>query len=154
MSTKNLTLDLQNLKKRKKNFYKGETIIVVEGEYAPSKGKVDGVSGETVFVRLFDYENLIRFEENELEKYFQPGDHVKVIEGKHKGETGLITKIEDHIVHILSDENKQNQIYVLKQDIQESTEVSVGKLKYGNYNLHELVKIQGTRNVGVIIKID
>lgn len=27
-------------------------------------------------------------------KYFEPGDNVKVIEGKYKGETGMVTKLD------------------------------------------------------------
>eukprot|EP01091_Cochliopodium_minus_P011260 TRINITY_DN3142_c0_g1_i1.p1 TRINITY_DN3142_c0_g1~~TRINITY_DN3142_c0_g1_i1.p1 ORF type:complete len:980 (-),score=342.92 TRINITY_DN3142_c0_g1_i1:90-2981(-) len=152
---KNLSLDIQNMKKKKKNFLKGETVIVIAGEYQTMKGKVDTISGDIVIVRLFDFpERPLRFAEEELEKFFQSGDHVKVLEGRHKGETGLIIKVEENFIYILSDENKLNQIVVLKQDIQESNEVSVGKLKLGNYSLHDLVKIQGTRNVGVVIKIE
>ena len=152
---RNLSLDIQNIRKKKKNFMKGETVIVTSSEYNTMKGKIDNVSGEIVTVRLFDLsDRLLRFTEDELDKFFQPGDHVKVLDGKYKGETGLIIKVEENIAHILSDENKLNRILVLKQDIQESNEVSVGKLKLGNYNLNNLVKILGTRNVGVIIKIE
>ena len=29
-----------------------------------------------------------------MTKFFEPGDDVRIIEGKYKGETGLVSKIE------------------------------------------------------------
>ena len=39
----------------------------------------------------------------ELRKYFQVGDHVKVIAGRHEGETGLIVRVETNLVIIFAD---------------------------------------------------
>ena len=148
-------IDLQSIKERKVVFVKGDTVVVVKGDYVGTKGKVESVSGEVVTVNCFEqYEGQLRFLSEELERSFKPGDHVKVLAGKHEGETGLITKVEDKLVHLLSDSNKLHQITVLKQDVQETTEVATGRLKLGMYELHDLVKLPGTRNVGVIIRIE
>lgn len=39
----------------------------------------------------------------ELRKYFQVGDHVKVIAGRHEGETGLIVRVETNLAIIFAD---------------------------------------------------
>ena len=45
-------------------------------------------------------------------KFFEPGDDVRIIEGKYKGETGLVTKIEGKFAIISLDQgNREIQIY-------------------------------------------
>lgn len=39
----------------------------------------------------------------ELRKFFKTGDHVKVINGRYEGDTGLIVRVEDNLVILLSD---------------------------------------------------
>uniref|UniRef100_A0A0M3HKR8 KOW domain-containing protein n=1 Tax=Ascaris lumbricoides TaxID=6252 RepID=A0A0M3HKR8_ASCLU len=39
----------------------------------------------------------------ELRKFFRAGDHVKVINGRYEGDTGLIVRVEDNLVILLSD---------------------------------------------------
>lgn len=39
----------------------------------------------------------------ELRKYFKAGDHVRVIGGRYEGDTGLIVRVEDKVVILLSD---------------------------------------------------
>ncbi len=39
----------------------------------------------------------------ELRKYFVVGDHVRVVAGRHEGETGLIVRIETNLAVLLSD---------------------------------------------------
>ena len=39
----------------------------------------------------------------ELRKYFKAGDHVRVIGGRYEGDTGLIVRVEDKMVILLSD---------------------------------------------------
>jgi len=36
-------------------------------------------------------------------KYFEPGDMVRIIEAKYKGETGLVIDVEDHKVSVVLD---------------------------------------------------
>lgn len=45
----------------------------------------------------------MEFPSHELQKFFQVGDHVKVIEGRHEGDTGLIVRVEDNVVFMVSD---------------------------------------------------
>lgn len=45
----------------------------------------------------------MEFQLQELRKYFVVGDHVKVVAGRHEGETGLIVRIEVNLAVLLSD---------------------------------------------------
>lgn len=46
--------------------------------------------------------------EKELCKYFEPGNHVKVVSGTQEGATGMVVKVEQHVVIILSDTTKEH----------------------------------------------
>ena len=46
--------------------------------------------------------------EKELCKYFEPGNHVKVVSGTHEGVTGMVVKVEQHVLIILSDTTKEH----------------------------------------------
>lgn len=46
--------------------------------------------------------------ERELCKYFEPGNHVKVISGTQEGATGMVVKVEQHVLIILSDTTKEH----------------------------------------------
>ena len=44
----------------------------------------------------------------ELCEYFKPGDHVKVVSGVQEGATGMVVKVEGHVLIILSDTSKED----------------------------------------------
>ncbi len=45
----------------------------------------------------------LEFQSRELRKYFVVGDHVRVVAGRHEGETGLIVRVEINLAVLLSD---------------------------------------------------
>ncbi|CAB4268420.1 unnamed protein product [Prunus armeniaca] len=61
--------------------------------------------------------------EKELCKYFEPGNHVKVVSGTLEGATGMVVKVEQHVLIILSDITKEH-IPVFADDVVESSEVT------------------------------
>jgi len=83
---------------------------------------------------------------------FKTGDHVKVIAGRHEGETGFIMKIEGTTATLFSDLSNQ-EIQILAQDVQECAEVATGKIQLGNYELHDLIQVN-PMTVGMIVKIE
>lgn len=40
------------------------------------------------------FEDELRIEYSSVAKYFEPGDHVRIIDGKNAGETGIVIKSE------------------------------------------------------------
>ncbi|KAL3635614.1 hypothetical protein CASFOL_020161 [Castilleja foliolosa] len=47
------------------------------------------------------------FSDKELCKYFEPGNHVKVVSGATKGSSSLVFSVEGHVVKIVSDTTKE-----------------------------------------------
>lgn len=84
----------------------------------------------------------------ELRKYFKPGDHVKIIDGKlvllccflcpslrYEGDTGLIVKTELNEVVIFSDLTN-DEIKCRPRDVQLCAQVSSGVDSLGKYQFH------------------
>lgn len=53
-------------------------------------------------------QKTLAFSEKDLCKYFNPGDHVKVVFGVQDGVTGMVVKVEGHVLTILSDTSKEH----------------------------------------------
>ena len=52
-------------------------------------------------------QNPLAVNERELCKYFEPGNHVKVVSGTHKEATGMVVKVDQHVLFLLTDTTKQ-----------------------------------------------
>ena len=69
------------------------------------------MEGKLYFVHLFwgfACQDTITFKDKQLCKFFKTGDHVKVVTGKHEGVTGMVVKVEAHILVVLSDTTKED----------------------------------------------
>ncbi|KAB1671514.1 hypothetical protein [Gossypium barbadense] len=148
---------------RKKNhFLKGDAVIVVKGDLKILKGWVEKVEEENVHIRpemklsylAFNdvFQKTLAVNEKELCKYFEPGNHVKVVSGTKEGATGMVVKVEQHVLIILSDTTKEH-IRVFADDVVESSEVTTGVTKIGDFELHDLVLLDNN-SFGVIIRVE
>jgi len=138
------------------DFFVGEHVEVTEGELINLHGIVKSVDNDIVSIIPADSEELdtgvLTFAANQLRKRFLEGDHVKVINGKHKDETGLVLKIVGSIITVLSDLTLK-EIVVFSKDLRAATEITSTVSTVGPYDIHDLVQIN-YNNVGVIIKIE
>lgn len=78
------------------DFCQGDKIQVVEGELQGAQGVIQKLENEQVVFKptnLDGFEDNLAIEKNCVEKYFEQGDLVRLIEGKYKGETGMVTAI-------------------------------------------------------------
>ncbi|KAF3662627.1 putative aquaporin NIP5-1-like [Capsicum annuum] len=107
---------------------KGECVIVIKGELMDMKGRVEKVEEDIVHFRL-DHEDLavgtLAFSERELHKYFEPGNHVKVISGSSESATGMIGSINGNVVYLVSYTTKET-LCVFADDAVESSLVLKG----------------------------
>lgn len=130
-------------------------VEVFEGEQAGVEGIIDTVGADVVTIRL-EYNDLedqsIEVPITSVRKKFKPGDHIKVIAGKHQDETGLVVKVEDNVTTFLSDLSMA-EISVFSKDIHEAAEVGSGVNNIGAYELHDLVQMDA-QTAGVIFKIE
>lgn len=53
-------------------------------------------------------QKTLAINEKDLCKYFEPGNHVKVISGSHEGATGMVVKVDGHVLIIISDTTKEH----------------------------------------------
>ena len=130
-------------------------VEVFEGEQAGVEGVIDTVGADVVTIKL-EHNDLedqtIEVPITSVRKKFKPGDHIKVIAGKHQDETGLVVKVEDNVTTFLSDLSL-SEISVFSKDIHEAAEVGSGVNTIGAYELHNLVQLDA-QTAGVIFKIE
>ncbi|XP_049848777.1 transcription elongation factor SPT5-like [Schistocerca gregaria] len=141
---------------QKMQFVKGDNVEVVRGELISVIGKVQSTDGDrVVFVpsdtKLYGSDPLV-VPVQYLRKYFKSGDRIKVLNGIHEGETGLVTSVSGEVATVFSDSSQKN-FKVLMKDIQETMETNLGKLGLGKYELHDLVQVND-QSVGMIVKVN
>ncbi|KAJ0988228.1 hypothetical protein J5N97_006584 [Dioscorea zingiberensis] len=140
--------------RKKGHFMKGDAVIVIRGDLKNLMGWVEKVEEENVHIRpkMSGLPTTLAFNEKELCKYFKSGDHVKVVSGVQEGATGMVVKVEGHVLTILSDTTKED-IHVFADNVVESSEVTAGITRIGDYELHDLVELDSMA-FGVIIRVE
>ncbi|ORX61614.1 transcription elongation factor Spt5 [Hesseltinella vesiculosa] len=155
------TLDLAMLSAQAVNdghasamFQNGDVVQVIEGDLIHSTGTVVSMNDTSVLVTLNidGFKKQVSFPPKHLRKQFKEGDHVKVVNGRYKEESGMIINVNDNIVTLLSDATLQ-EVKVFAKDLREALDVSLGKTTIGNYELHDLVQLD-FHTVGVITKVE
>jgi transcription elongation factor SPT5 len=152
---------ISSIQRRKIVLTKGDLVRVKDGELRDVLGIVDSVSVNHVIIRpkLEDIKQKLSFPLDEVEKYFEQGEHVKVVAGRAAGVTGTVVRVEGERITILTDINYE-EVQVFSSDVQETNEVSTGLDVVGQFKLHDLILLQSAAasaampSVGVIIKLE
>jgi transcription elongation factor SPT5 len=137
-----------------------DKVEVKEGELQGVRGTVVRVTddGGHILVRLDDSAlagiEPISFTSKELRKYVEVGAHVKVINGSHKGQTGMVVSVSDDatVCHVVTDATRED-IRVFVRDTTEAVAVATTIDSIGDYELFDLVVLDA-QTVGVIIGVD
>ncbi|KAF9598274.1 hypothetical protein IFM89_026209 [Coptis chinensis] len=139
--------------RRKCHFMKGDAVVIIEGDLKDLMGWIEKVEDEIVHIRLKmkGLHETICINKKSLCKYFKPGDHVKVVSGAREGVTGMVIKVEGHVLIIVSDITKED-IRVFSDHVVESSEVTTGVTRLGDYELRDLVLLNN--GFGVIIRVE
>ncbi|KAI3926162.1 hypothetical protein MKW98_028298, partial [Papaver atlanticum] len=139
---------------RKCPFMKGDAVIVVKGDLTNLMGWVEKVDEDNVHIRpkRKDLHTTVIVNGKYVCKYFKPGDHVKVVSGAHEGATGMVITVNSNVLIIISDATKEN-IRVFADQIVDSSEVTSGVTRIGDYELHDLVMLDDM-SFGVIIRLE
>ncbi|KAG8378154.1 hypothetical protein BUALT_Bualt08G0108500 [Buddleja alternifolia] len=140
--------------RKKGHFMKGDRVIVIKGDIRNLKGWVEKVEEDTVHIKPNDKDlpETLTVSDKELCKYFEPGNHVKVVSGATEGATGMVVSVEGHVVNIVSDTTKE-VLRVFADNVVESSEVTSGVTRIGDYELHDLVLLDDN-SFGVIIRVE
>jgi transcription elongation factor SPT5 len=137
------------------SYLPGDVIEVYEGEQKGVIGKAVSVQAEIVTMAIS--EGPLRGQTIEvpikgLRKRFREGDHVKVIGGsRFRDEVGMVIKIEEDRVTLLSDQNN-TEITVFSKDLRESSD-SGGGGSLGQFSLWDLVQLDPS-TVACVVKVD
>lgn len=136
-------------------FQPGDNVELFRGEQKGVGGRAVAVYSELVTIRVQDGPlrgQTIEAPVQDLRKKFQEGDHVKVIGGsKFQDEVGMVVRIRDDKVTILTDSNQQ-EIIVFSKDLREASD-SGGTIGTTPYSLFDLVQIDSS-TVGCVVKVD
>ncbi len=75
---------------------KGDKIRVVKGDLNGLYGTVITIeNGDVLFKpNIEGFNDNLKLNTEFVVKYFEPGDHIRIIDGKFKGETGIVVSIE------------------------------------------------------------
>ncbi|KAL8459365.1 hypothetical protein ACS0TY_036742 [Phlomoides rotata] len=140
--------------RKKGHFLKGDRVIIVKGDLRNLKGLVEKVEEYTVHIKPNErgLPKTLAVGDKELCKYFEPGNHVKVVSGATEGATGMVVSVEGHVVNIVSDTTKE-LLRVFADNVVESSEVTTGITQIGDYELHDLVLLDDN-SFGVIIRVE
>lgn len=137
------------------DYLPGDQVEIFRGEQKGLIGRAKEVYGDVVKMKI-DQGPLagktVEVPTRDLRKLFREGDHVKVIGGsKYQDEVGMVVRIKDDRVTILTDSNQQ-EISVFSKDLREATD-SGGTVGVSKYDLFDLVQLDAA-TVGCVVKVD
>ncbi|KAJ3224135.1 transcription elongation factor spt5 [Clydaea vesicula] len=137
------------------DFEVGENVEVVSGELANLPGVVLSVENGIVTVKSSNIglDKALQFPAKQLRKRFSEGEHVKVCNGVHKDETGMILNIFGNVATVLSDSSmKSFEVFI--RDMRLSADINAsGGVPTGKYDVYDLVQIN-QNEVGVVTKFE
>lgn len=142
---------------RKVMFEKSDKVQVIRGDMTNLVGHVISVTGDRVTVKpdLEGFEDALEFNITDIVKCFDIGDHVAVVSGRYKGQSGMITSTLDMTAQVMSDVTK-DLLPVLFQDLQLSVEIaSLPVSAEGNqYKVYDVITLNAERAFGIIVKVE
>lgn len=93
-------------------YAKGDKIRVTKGELINVLGVIESIDDTQIFFKPIQtknqqFKNSFQVDVAIVEKYFEPGDFVRVVEAKYKGETGQVIDTEDGKALLMLDGSQQ-----------------------------------------------
>lgn len=136
------------------SFSAGDNVEVCEGELINLQGKIISIDTHMIVImpKHEDLKDSLSFRPNELKKYFKTGDHVKVLGGRYEGDTGLVVRVENNRVVVISDLT-MHEMEILPKDLQLCTDMASGVDSLGKFEWGDLVNLDA-ETVGVIIRLE
>ncbi|KND03208.1 uncharacterized protein SPPG_02265 [Spizellomyces punctatus DAOM BR117] len=140
---------------RKEDLQIGQSVELKAGAMAGIWGTVVSIQKNNVGVqpdpKEFPTLPLISVTAEELRKRFAAGDHVKVMKGMHKDQTGLIITVKGNIATLLSDSTLK-PIDVFTEDLRTAKDIAGGGARTSPYDVGDLVFL--SNDAGVVTKAE
>jgi transcription elongation factor SPT5 len=132
----------------------GDVVEVFDSELKGTWGNVENVSNDIVTVQVSEGDlrnQKIEVPVKNLRKKFSLGDHLRVTgASKYADEVGMVTRIQDDKVTILTD-NSMQEITVFSKDLVDAREFTA--ITGDTDKLNKLIQLDPT-TVGVVIRAD
>ncbi|OMO56305.1 putative transcription elongation factor protein [Corchorus olitorius] len=139
---------------KKAQFLKGDKVIVVKGDLKNMRGIIEKVEEECASIKpgIRCLPETLSVNIKDISKYFETGDHVKVISGFQEGATGMVIKVEGRVLVIVSDASME-EIRVFADSVMKSSEVASTANRMNEYQIHDLVLLNDS-SFGLVIGVD
>ncbi|OMO57156.1 hypothetical protein CCACVL1_25953 [Corchorus capsularis] len=139
---------------KKAQFLKGDKVIVVKGDLKNMRGIIEKVEEECACIKpgIRGLPETLSVNVKDISKYFETGDHVKVISGFQEGATGMVIKVEGRVLVIVSDASME-EIRVFADSVMKSSEVASTANRMNEYEIHDLVLLNDS-SFGLVIGVD
>jgi transcription elongation factor SPT5 len=125
------------------SFEAGDIVEIFGGEQAGVHGVVESVTNDVATI-ISSYSGLkgqkLEVPVRSLRKRFKSGDHVKVTNGRYKEDTGMVVRVVDDEVTILSDMSMK-EITIFSKDLSEAAQ-GLQPNTSSKYDVHDLVQLE------------
>jgi transcription elongation factor SPT5 len=140
---------------RKVVYSKSDKVRVVKGDLKNLTGRVFSATESTVtlvpdILELSDQK--LEFPGADVSKYFEQGDHVKVLNGRYARQTGMVVANNETSADIMCDISRA-LISALYVDLQLTEEVSSGIVVASNYRVNDIVILTSDRVYGIVTTV-
>ena len=145
-----------NIQARRTTFVQGDTVKVVKGGERGLTGTVITSNEDSVtLIPLIEElcEQKYDFPVEDLVKFFNAGDHVKVIGGRFAGTTGMVVASQDSTADVISDATKK-VIKVLCNDLKLSDEIASANTSGSIYRVNDVVTLTNEKMCGLVLKVE
>lgn len=147
-------------KRLQKNLVRGDRIKVTQGEYKNLVGIVIDITQDHIKVdfsgRNPALKDSVLFKANEIQKTFDIGEKVEILIGKRKGTVGTVIKIEDHLVHLVT-ESSNEEVAILSSDLRKNDGLLAGSKRIfsrqAGLDKYNLVTFDNNRSVGMVLAV-
>jgi transcription elongation factor SPT5 len=147
-------------KRLQKNLIRGDRVKVTSGEYKNLVGVVIDITDDYIKVDFSGQNPSLKetgkFKPNEIQKNFEIGEKVEILIGKRKGTTGIVIKLDEHLVHLVT-ENSNEEVAILSSDLRRNNGLGMGAKrifkKQAGLSKFDMVTFNNSRSVGLVLTV-
>ena len=145
-------------------YSKGDKISINKGDFTGIKATVISIEDNQILFQAIGIPELTKHfpvDVSMVSKYFEPGDMVRIIEGKYQGETGQVIDVDEQKISMVLDSSEQ-EIKVLVNNLKLKNDTdsnliaamtSKPKGIQGQFNANDLVNFNNNRNIGLVLQV-
>lgn len=94
----------------------GDKIKVIQGEMQGATGIIQSFDSDQIVFKptnIEDFDENIAVNKMFVDKYFEQGDAIRIIDGKYSGETGIITEVQKELEDLKEEKDLKMKKFLL-----------------------------------------